>query len=249
MSRRPLVAGNWKLNPGTRAEAVALAKALVEGLPADAPADVAVAPVFVHLPAVAEVLAGTPIALSGQTSAYAEAGAHTGEIGPSQLVDLGCRHVLVGHSERRARFGETDAIVRQKLEAALAAGLLPILCVGETLEEREADRTEMVVLGQVDAALKDLEHATKVTLAYEPVWAIGTGRTAAPADAQAVHAAIRGRLATLTGAAATTRILYGGSVKPSNAAELMAQTDIDGALVGGASLKAETFIPIVTAAG
>ncbi|MEO0325913.1 MAG: triose-phosphate isomerase, partial [Myxococcota bacterium] len=179
-----------------------------------------------------------------------EAGAFTGELSPVLLADAGASHVILGHSERRGLFGETDEGVNRKVAAAFRAGLVPIVCVGETLAEREAHQAEAVVLRQVDAALSGHEHLEGLVLAYEPVWAIGTGRTATPGDAQAMHAAIRSRVAELRGPslAQALRILYGGSVKAANAGQLLAEADIDGALVGGASLSAETFAPIVQAA-
>jgi len=250
--RRAFVAGNWKLH-NTVPEALALGRALRNGLlGGGVSAEVAIAPVATALYPVAKALEGSPIKLCAQNVHYEEQGAFTGELSPRLLADVGCTHCIVGHSERRQLFGEKDEGIRRKVEALLERGLVPILCVGETLEEREAGATERIVLGQLDAGLSGLEPATLGTLivAYEPVWAIGTGRTASPADAQDVHAAIRTRLGETKGRALADglRILYGGSVKPSNAAELMGQPDIDGALVGGASLSAETFLPIVQAA-
>jgi triosephosphate isomerase (TIM) len=249
--RRPLVAGNWKLH-NTVAASVALARALRDELGPDLPCDVAVAPVFTALHAVAPVLEGSGIALAGQDVHWEDAGAFTGEVSAPLLADVGCTMCLVGHSERRHVFGESDTAVRKKVAALLGHGFAPVLCVGETLEEREAGETLDVVLSQLDTAVAgvDGDAAARVVVAYEPVWAIGTGRTASPGDAQEVQAAIRRRLAERfsEARAAGIRILYGGSVKPDNAAELLAQPDVDGALVGGASLKVEQFAPIVRAA-
>ncbi len=250
-ARRPLVAGNWKLFK-TLAEARALVTELKAGIGPDTEAEVVVAPVFTALSTVAAELAGSPIGLSAQ-DVYPEAsGAFTGEVSAPLLADVGCTYCIVGHSERRQLFGETDASVHAKVRALLATGIRPILCIGETLAEREAGTTFDVVLGQLDRGLGDLDAAAlePLVVAYEPVWAIGTGKNASPADAQEVHARIRARVAATKGAALAERlrILYGGSVKPENAADLLAQPDIDGALVGGASLKAETFLPIVRAA-
>ncbi len=250
MARQKFVCGNWKLNK-TVAEATALVKELAAGLAGDARVQVAVAPVFTALPAVAQALAGTPIQLAAQDVHWEAQGAFTGEVSAPLLADVGVKHVIVGHSERRQLFGETDESVRKKVGAVLAAGLRPIVCVGETLAEREAGRTLDVVGRQVRGGLAGLPADTlaAITLAYEPVWAIGTGKTATTAQAQEVHAAIRAILRELGGAAADSiRIQYGGSVKPENAAELMAQADVDGALVGGASLKAKDFLAIVKGA-
>lgn len=255
--RTPLIAGNWKMHRGV-AESVALARAVLHRLDRAASSEVVIAPVFTALHAVHEALgAGLParggarVALAAQDVFWEDEGAFTGEISAPLLKDVGCAYVIVGHSERRQHFGETDDAVRRKVGAALSHGLSAIVCVGETLEQREAGRTEAIVLGQLDAAVQGLSTLERVVVAYEPVWAIGTGRTAQAADAQAVHAAIRARLAGRFGASEgeRVRILYGGSVKPSNAAELLAQPDIDGALVGGASLEAESFVAIVEAAG
>jgi len=250
--RRPFVCGNWKMyrTPG---EARTLAREISNGLRgSDTRAEVAVCPAFPALSAVAEVLRGTPVAWGGQNCATALEGAFTGEVSAPMLVDLGCRFVIVGHSERRRIFGETDQAVRGKLETALGAGLTPIVCVGETLEERDAGRTEEVVDRQIRAAFAGLpgpEVARKV-VAYEPVRAIGTGRNATPEQAEAVHRRIRVALSTLLdeSVAVGTRILYGGSVKPDNAREIFAQPNVDGGLVGGASLEAKSFLAIVGAA-
>ena len=249
MARRPLIAGNWKLQNGLEASA-ALARAVAAGLDADAKAEVVLAPVFTALSTVGAALQGTTIGLAGQNVHWEDKGAFTGEVSAPLLADVGCSHVIVGHSERRQLFGDTDAAVRRKVEAALRGGLVPIACVGETLSEREEGRTLDVVLGQLDAVLKGLTGAERVVIAYEPVWAIGTGRVAKAEDAQEVHRAIRGRATELCGdeVARGLRILYGGSVKADNAAGLLAQPDIDGALVGGASLDAAQFLAIVRAA-
>lgn len=245
--RRPLVAGNWKMH-GTLAEAVARARALRD---ASLACDVLVAPPFVHIPAVVAALAGSRVGVAGQDASPHEQGAYTGDVSASMLADAGCSHVIVGHSERRALRGDTDAVVAQKCAAALNAGLLPVVCVGETLAERDAGQTDAVVLRQLAAVLAQLLVAGpgKVVLAYEPVWAIGTGRQATPEQAQAVHALLRGRLASADeGLAAGVRILYGGSVKAGNAAGLFAMPDVDGVLVGGASLDAREFLQICAAA-
>lgn len=248
MARRKFVCGNWKMHR-TVAEAAALALEVRAGV-GDLPVQVAIAPPFTALQAVRQVLAGGPIELSAQNVHWEAQGAFTGEISAPMLAEVGCRHVIVGHSERRQLFGETDESVRKKVGAVLAAGLLPIVCVGETLAEREAGQTLAVVGRQVRAGLAGLKAATAaVTVAYEPVWAIGTGKTATAGQAQEVHAAIRAILRELAGGLADAiRIQYGGSVKPENAAEIMSQPDVDGALVGGASLKAADFVAIVKGA-
>jgi triosephosphate isomerase len=252
--RRPLVAGNWKLHK-TLAETRALLAALLAKLPSDGGAEVVVAPVFTALTTAREAIGARSIGLAAQDCYEAAQGAFTGEVSVALLKDAGCTHVIVGHSERRELFGETDASVRRKAEAVLHAGLTPIVCVGETLAIREAGGTEAHVLSQLDAALEGLPsfeaaRQKRLVVAYEPVWAIGTGRTATPADAQAVHAALRARLSARFGQPLSdaVRILYGGSVKADNAAALMAEPDVDGALVGGASLDADTFVAIAAAA-
>ena len=251
MARRKFVCGNWKMHK-TAAEVVALVRELAAGL--DAPGgkvQVAVAPPFTALGAVAAAARGTGVELAAQNVHWEAQGAFTGEVSAPMLAEIGCRHVIVGHSERRQLFGETDETVRRKVGAVLAANLLPIVCVGETLAEREAGKTIAVVDRQVRGGLAGIPSAAlaAVTVAYEPVWAIGTGKTATSAQAQEVHAAIRGILRELSGATADAiRIQYGGSVKPENAAELMSQPDVDGALVGGASLKAKDFLAIVKGA-
>ena len=252
-SRKPLVAGNWKLYKNLK-ESAELAAAVAEThAKGDSSArEVAVAPVFTALSKVAEVLAGSAVGLAAQDVFWEAQGAFTGEVGPGQLADIGCRYVIVGHSERRQLFGETDDNVGRKAKAVLAHRMAPIICVGETLSEREAGQAEAVVVRQLRAALAGIgaPEAARVVIAYEPVWAIGTGKTAEPRDAQEMHARVRSTLAGLwTGALAEqVRILYGGSVKPDNAAALMSQDDVDGALVGGASLTIEAFSAIISAA-
>ncbi len=252
--RKYLVAGNWKMN-GTSAANAALLDGILEGLPDVAGAGavgVLVCPPFPYLQAVAAKLAGTGIALGAQTVSEHASGAYTGEVSAGMLRDVGCEYAIVGHSERRALFGETSATVAAKFEAALSAKLLPVLCVGETLEEREAGRTEAVVGEQLGAVLERLgsdAFAGGAVIAYEPVWAIGTGRTATPEQAQDVHRHIRALLAERDAAVAErVQVLYGGSVKGANCAGLMAMPDIDGGLVGGASLQAGEFLAIAAAA-
>lgn len=241
------IAGNWKMHK-TVGESVVLARELVERL-AGSEEKIMIAPPFTALAAVAEVLKGSSILLGAQNMGPEEQGAHTGEVSVLMLKDVGVKVVILGHSERRHSYLEPDELVNKKLLLALKHGLDPILCVGETLEEREGGRLEAVVGSQVRKGLAGVETADfgRVTIAYEPVWAIGTGKTASPEDADAVHAYIRKVLAELYGAglAKTACIQYGGSVKPDNVAELMKKPNIDGALVGGASLKAESFVPIV----
>ena len=247
--RTPFIAGNWKMHK-TVAATRALIAQLRDAIGDVTDVDVAVAPPFTALAAGAEALAGSAIRLLAQNMNASDEGAFTGEVSPVMLTDVGVAGVILGHSERRSLFGETDAAVATKLRAALAHDLMPIVCVGETREEREAGRTSEVVLGQLRAALDGLaqDDGRRIVIAYEPVWAIGTGLTATPEQAQEVHARIRELLTGLFGAAAASiRILYGGSVNPSNAAELLACADIDGALVGGASLDADSFAGIVSA--
>jgi triosephosphate isomerase len=244
--RRPVIAGNWKMFK-TVPQAVALVEAVLADLRTDN--EVVLAPPFTALHAVSSLLRGRPLALAGQNMHEANEGAFTGEVSPVMLRDVGCTHVILGHSERRQLFGETDEGVGRKAKAAFAHGLTPITCVGETLAERESDRTMEVVERQVERALRALTPGQVAVgvVAYEPVWAIGTGRNATPEQAQEVHAAIRRLVARSHGdpVAAAVRILYGGSVKPDNIASLMAQADVDGALVGGASLDAASFLRIV----
>jgi triosephosphate isomerase len=244
--RRPLIAGNWKMFK-TQAQAEALATDVRNGASGDV--DVVIAPPFTALATVAAVLKGSAVGLAGQNMHSEAEGAFTGEVSPAMLRDAGCTHVILGHSERRQLFGETDEGVAKKAQAAFAHGLTPIVCVGETLAERESSRTMEVVERQTERALRGLtaDQAAVLLVAYEPVWAIGTGRTATPEQAQEVHAFIRKHVAGSHGApaAAALRILYGGSVKPDNIGALMAQADVDGALVGGASLEAFGFLKIV----
>jgi len=245
--RRPLVAGNWKMH-GSRDSVGKLLDALLAGLPADPP-EVAVCPVYVHLAQALEACGGTALAVGAQDCSNLQSGAYTGDVAPAMLADLGCEWVILGHSERRGYHGESDELIGAKLSAAAEAGLKPIFCVGETREQREAGKAEAVVAAQLRNALQGLGSPPGLVIAYEPVWAIGTGLTATPEQAQAMHAFIRAQLAA-GGAvdAAATRVIYGGSVKPGNAAELFAQPDIDGALVGGAALVAADFLAIVAAA-
>ena len=250
MSRRYLIAGNWKMN--TRREAAAaLAKGVVDSVGSDPTAEIVLCPPSVYLDVVADAVAGTPVELGGQNLYAAEDGAFTGEVNAAMLTDVGCRYVILGHSERRALMGETDQHVSEKMHAAFAGNLIPIVCVGETLDDREQDRTETVVETQIRGSLKDLDEirAAGIVIAYEPVWAIGTGKTATPEQAEEVHAFIRKLLGELftDDVAAQIRIQYGGSVKPANAKDLLGQPNIDGALVGGASLKAEDFAGIISA--
>uniref|UniRef100_A0A7C3YZZ6 Triosephosphate isomerase n=1 Tax=Desulfobacca acetoxidans TaxID=60893 RepID=A0A7C3YZZ6_9BACT len=243
-----LIAGNWKMHK-TLAEAKALARKIVQGVTPQTRAAVVLAPPYTALSTVAAELAGSKVRLAAQDSFWEEKGAFTGAIAPGMLADVGCTYVIVGHSERRQFFGDTDDTVNRKVKAVLAAGLRPILCVGETLAEREAGRTFTVVETQVRKGLAGFPPAEsrRLVIAYEPVWAIGTGKTATPQQAQEVHRLIRELLADTLGTGAV-RILYGGSVTPDNAASLLAEPDIDGALVGGASLKAESFLAIIAAA-
>ena len=249
--RKPIVAGNWKMNK-TAPQAAALVRELrplVEGLKS---VEVVVCPPYTALATAADALAGSGIGLGAQNMHWEPSGAFTGEVSAEMLLTAGCRYVIIGHSERRALFHETNADVNRKVKAALAAGLTPIMCVGETLDQREAGKTEDVVRDHVEGGLAGLgaDQIRKIVVAYEPVWAIGTGKTATPEQAQDVHAFIRALLARLadTGTAQTVRIQYGGSVKPENAKELFGKPDIDGGLIGGASLKADSFAAIVKAA-
>lgn len=248
--RKPLMAGNWKMNLKLD-EATALVRALSEHSASLSGVEVMVAPPFTSLHAVREAAQGSRIMMAGQNMHWEARGAYTGEISARMLLEAGCTHVILGHSERRTLFGEDDDMVNRKALAADLMGLIPIVCIGETLEEREADRTYDVIRGQLQGSLSnfisDARLPYSTVLAYEPVWAIGTGRTATPDQAQEVHRFIRTWIEETfnPGTANLVRILYGGSVKPDNVRELMAQPDIDGALVGGASLKAETFVPII----
>jgi triosephosphate isomerase len=246
--RRQLVAGNWKMH-GSREMAAALVAEVAASLPAGA--DVAVLPPFPYIAALVERHAGSKLAFGAQDLSEHAHGAFTGEVSGAMLKDIGCAYVLAGHSERRQYHAESDALVAKKFVAAQAAGLVPILCVGETLEQRDGGTTEAVIARQLDAVIGQagIGAFAKAVVAYEPVWAIGTGRTASPEQAQAVHAFIRDKLAGLDGTiAGSLRILYGGSMKPSNAAELLGQRDVDGGLIGGASLVAADFLAICGAA-
>lgn len=244
--RKIMVAGNWKMH-GSDSMIRELIGGLDTGLDANCAADLVVFPPFPYLPLVQSIATGSRIAWGGQNVNAAASGAHTGEVSASMLLEFGCQYVLAGHSERRALYGESDADVAHRFMAALEAGLVPVLCIGETIDEREAGETENVVSRQLDAVLElgGIAALANAIVAYEPVWAIGTGLTASPEQAQAVHAFIRDKLAGLDGTiAGQLRILYGGSVKGSNAADLFAREDIDGGLVGGASLTAEDFLAI-----
>jgi len=246
-TRRAFFCGNWKLN-GSIAESLTLATEVRNGVASVRDVDVAVAPSFTALHAVAKRLEEGPVMVAAQDCFWEEKGAFTGEVAPSQLADAGCKLVIVGHSERRQLFGELDAEVNLKARAALRAGLTPIICIGETLAERDAGETLGRIQAQLDGALADMTDTEleRIVIAYEPVWAIGTGRNATPAQAQEVHHFIRSRLATRAPALAPkVRILYGGSVKADNVRALMAEADVDGGLVGGASLSAESFIRLV----
>jgi triosephosphate isomerase len=249
--RQPLVAGNWKMN-GSVASVRELLAGIKEGVGKVGNCEVAVCPPYVFIPTAQAELSGTAISWGGQNLSTEQSGAFTGEVSASMLLDFGCTYVIVGHSERRTLYGEDDALVARKFAVARAAGLKPILCVGETLDEREKGITEEVVARQVDAVI-ELEGAQALAdgvIAYEPVWAIGTGVTATSEQAQEVHAFIRKRIASHDAAVADgLRILYGGSMKPDNAADLMSNADIDGGLIGGASLKAADFLAICEAAG
>jgi len=245
--RRKLVLGNWKMH-GSRLANAELLSHLLAARPYAA--DVGVCAPAVYLSEVAATLASTEIRWGAQDVSAHEQGAYTGEISATMLSEMGCRYALVGHSERRAGHGETDDLVARKAQAALARGVTPVVCLGETLAEREAGQTDQVVKRQLSAVIHTLAHcAAEMVVAYEPVWAIGTGRTATPEQAQAVHALLRAQLHAATGDGQRMKILYGGSVKPDNAAILFAQPDIDGGLIGGASLKASDFIAICRAAG
>lgn len=247
--RRKIVAGNWKMH-GSRAENAALVEAIVAGVTSDRTACV-ICPPFVYLQETWRTLRGGAVSLGAQDVCAEAIGAYTGEVSAAMLKDVGCEYVLCGHSERRAIYGEDDMLVARKFAAALATGLVPVLCVGEQLADREAGRTEAVVGAQLDAVvqLSGIASFAQAVVAYEPVWAIGTGRTATPDQAQAVHAFIRQRLAREDAKiAGAVRVLYGGSVKAGNARELFAMPDVDGGLIGGASLKAEEFLAIFAAA-
>jgi len=243
-----LIAGNWKMNTDA-ASAPALAQQVCSAVGDPGNANVAICPPFVHLSLVGSIVKGTPVRLGAQDMHSALSGAYTGEVSGPMLASVGCHYVILGHSERRQYFGETDASVNAKVLRALSLDLAPIICVGELLAERKAGREHEVVETQLKGALSGVEDASSLVIAYEPVWAIGTGETATPAQAQSMHAHIRALLADQYGsaAAAEVEILYGGSMKPSNAADLVGQRDVDGGLIGGASLKAEAFAAIVKA--
>lgn len=242
MARIPLVVGNWKMN-GSRASNAGLLEGILSARPF--PCEVAVCVPFPYLSETAVSLSGSDLRWGAQDCSGHDAGAYTGEVSAAMLVEFGCRYVIVGHSERRALHGETDSEVARKAKAALGHGLTPIVCVGETLAQREAGETEAVVKRQLSAVIHGLGPcAGEMVVAYEPVWAIGTGLTATPEQAQSVHALLRAQLAAATSRAASMRLLYGGSVKPDNASSLLAQPDIDGGLIGGASLKAADFVAI-----
>lgn len=248
--RKAIVAGNWKMNK-TLDEAIALARSLRDLLDAVHHVDMVVCPPYPTLSGVSEILKGSPIGVGAQNMHWESQGAYTGEVSAKMLLTAGCQYVILGHSERRLHFGETDDGVRKKVVAALKSGLVPIICVGERLDEREAGRTEQVVAKQLRGAVGGLsaEELLRGIIAYEPVWAIGTGRAATPEMANEVHTSLRRLLRELhgEGVASAVRIQYGGSVTEENAASLLRQSDIDGALVGGASLKAESFAAIVRA--
>ncbi len=246
--RRPIIAANWKMNctTGQANELVNNFKALVTQV---TEVDIVLAPPFTALATVGQLISGSNIALAAQNMYWEESGAYTGEVSPGMLIDIGCKYVIIGHSERRAYFGETDETVNKKIKKALEHNLTPIVCVGESLAQRENNETQAVVVLQIRRGLQGLtsEQMQKIVLAYEPIWAIGTGKTATPEQANDVHHFIRRKLAGIfdEATASAVRIQYGGSVKPASVDELMAQSDIDGALVGGAALKADSFARIV----
>jgi triosephosphate isomerase len=247
--RQPLIAGNWKMN-GSKAETVELLNGIKAGIDQITTSEVAVCPPYPFLYLAEDMLQGTPIGHGAQDCSREENGAFTGQVSAAMLKDFGCTYVIVGHSERRLFNGETDAIIGRKYALAVEHGLTPILCVGETLEEREQGKTEEVVARHLDGVLESggIDALAKGVIAYEPVWAIGTGVTATPEQAQEVHAFLRERVAKKSAEVAQgVRILYGGSMKPANASELMAQADIDGGLIGGAALKAGDFLAICKA--
>ncbi|MFB4202781.1 Triosephosphate isomerase [wastewater metagenome] len=245
--RQPLVVGNWKMN-GDRSGARALANAVAAGVPRGV--EVAVLPPMVHIADVSGLLSGAAVDVGAQNVADADEGAYTGEVSASMLAEFGCRYALAGHSERREHYGESDALVGARFRASLAAGVTPILCVGESLAERDAGKTAHVIARQIDAVVDAVgaEGVARGVVAYEPVWAIGTGRSADPESVQAVHAGIRRHLAAAGVDTAAVRLLYGGSVKPGNAAALFSLDDVDGGLIGGASLNADDFLSICRAA-
>lgn len=250
MKRKPLIVANWKMNK-TVDESVDFVEEFIPLASGSGEVEVVLAPPFVSLLPVYRALKGSPAAVAAQNMHWEEDGAYTGEISPVMLRDIGCRYVILGHSERRQFFGEGDGEVSRKVQAALREGIIPVVCVGETLGERDYGKTFDTVGGQIQGGLADvvLESGLEIVLAYEPVWAIGTGKTASPEEAQEVHSFARNHLAGLFGnkVAGSVRILYGGSVKPENISALMGMTDIDGALVGGASLQPESFAGIINA--
>ena len=244
---RPMIAANWKMHK-TVAEAVALASELTNAFREPGDRDIIIAPPFTALGAVGEVLQGSPVSLAAQNMHWEEKGAYTGEISPAMLLDMGCAFVILGHSERRALFGETDRVINRKVKAALGGGLRPIFCIGETLEQRQSGATFAVLEEQIKEGLNNIDSSDirLVTFAYEPVWAIGTGETATPGQAQEAHRFIREMLVSLWGEEVSpVVIMYGGSVNPGNIKSLMDQPDINGALVGGASLQFEPFADII----
>lgn len=247
--RQPLIAGNWKMN-GTKASAQALLSGVVTGAASISKAEIVVCPPFPFLSLSEQLLTSSSVQLGAQTVSTESSGAYTGEVSASMLAEFGCRYVIIGHSERREYYGETDEIVAKKLSACLAQGLTPILCVGESLQQREQNQTESVIAGQIDGIVSriGIDAFNQIEIAYEPIWAIGTGMTATPEQAQAVHAFIRQRIAKDSQVIAEKiRILYGGSMKAANAHDLLSQPDIDGGLIGGASLVADDFLAICQA--
>ena len=251
--RKLIIAGNWKMNKGVASDAVDLAKGILAEVGSVTAVDVVLCPPFTALRAVADAVAGTNVTVGAQNMYHEEKGAFTGEISPLDLLDCGCRYVIIGHSERRAYFKESNELVNKKVSCALAHGLTPIMCIGETEQERIEGKTEAVVEDHLSGGLAGLsaEQVRSVVIAYEPVWAIGTGKTARPEDAQAVHVFCRDWLAKTydQATADAVRIQYGGSVNPGNAHDLLTQPDIDGALVGGASLKVDSFLGIIRNSG
>lgn len=248
--RRTLIAGNWKMN-GSKASVTDLVNGILAGIDEVTNADMAVCPPFIYLPMVSDMLAGSAIGCGSQNICDQEKGAFTGEISADMLKDFNCAYAIMGHSERRTLYGESDALIAKRFQAAKSAGIIPIFCIGETLEQREAGVTEQVCAEQIDAVLAEggIAALEGAVIAYEPVWAIGTGKTATPEQAQEVHAFIRAKLAGLDAAIAEkVQILYGGSMNAGNAEELLAQPDIDGGLIGGASLKPADFLAIGKAA-
>jgi triosephosphate isomerase len=246
--RRYLIAGNWKMNKDNK-EATDLARRIALNTQGNEKVDIVICPPFTALAPVYNIVKDSQVKLGAQNMYFEESGAFTGEISGTFIKSLGCMYVIIGHSERRKIFNETDEEVNKKIKKAIKCGLIPIVCVGETLEEREKGETESIVRREIEGALRDQSNKEKIVFAYEPIWAIGTGKTAQPTDANAIHALIRNIVKTDFGMNETNlRILYGGSVKPSNAEELLSQPDIDGSLVGGASLDAKSFSEIIKTA-